>query len=472
MSVDKHFMDVFFNPDSVAVVGASRNRGTANYWLVANLLNLKYPGKVYPVNPNADEILGLKCYPSVRDIAEKVDLAAISVPANATPAVVRDCVAKGVKGAVIIAGGFSETGANGRGLQDEVKKLIKDAGIRCIGPNSLSPVNSANNFIIGFGQAEKLPRGRLSFIFQSGLYQPRLNYLLNELHINLSKLIDLGNKMDVNEVDALEYLSQDDSTGVICMHLESIAGDGRRFFKILKEITPKKPVIILKSGRTPAGAKAASSHTGAMIKSSDTVFETAFRQAGALRVQGLDEFFDLAKIFEYYPPMTGNRIAIATFSGGEGVITTDFCYLNGLQLAQPSEASVKVLRSISPPWGIPPNPFDTGVANQFNTTDVISTYVDTLADDPNVDCMAIQVSGPQTLVTVDSTDRLTKWAERYKAAVKKGKRVVVWVIDPRYTVDMTATLEAARIPVYPSAERAVRALGALYRYGAEREGER
>jgi acyl-CoA synthetase (NDP forming) len=471
MNDNKHFLDLFFNPKSVAVVGASRNRGTANYWLVANLVNLKYPGKIYPVNPNATEILGLKCYPSIRDIDGDIDLVAISVPAQANLSIVKDCIAKGVKGIVITAGGFSETGTNGQSLQEEIRRLLKENGIRCIGPNSLSPVNSALNFIIGFGQSYKLPRGRLSFIFQSGLYQPRLDYLLNDMHINISKLIDLGNKMDINEVDVLEYLKDDPETEVIAMHMESIAGDARRFFDLLKEITPKKPVIVLKSGRTPAGAKAASSHTGAIIRASDVVFDTALKQAGAIRVQGLDEFFDLAKVFEYYQPMKGNRIAIASFSGGEGVITTDFCQTNGLVLAQPTEQSIQILQKVMPPWGIPVNPFDVGVANQFSSTDVVSVFVDTLADDPNVDCLAIQVGGPQTLITVSSEAQVIKWTEYYIKAMKKGKRLAIWPLDPRNVKDMTNILEAQRIPVYPSAERAIRALGALYRYEMIKERE-
>ena len=218
-SSGKHFLDLFFNPRSVAVVGASRNIMTANYYLTSNLVNLGYPGKIYPVNPNSTEILGLKSYPDLQSIEGEVDLAVISVPARKTPDIIRDCIAKGVKGIVITAGGFSETGSDGRVLQDEVKQLLDGSGIRVIGPNALSPLNSAINFIVGFGPVLKLNNGRLSFIFQSGLYQPRLNYLISEMHLNINKLVDLGNKMDINEVDTLEYFSQDESTGVIAIHL-------------------------------------------------------------------------------------------------------------------------------------------------------------------------------------------------------------------------------------------------------------
>jgi acyl-CoA synthetase (NDP forming) len=290
------------------------------------------------------------------------------------------------------------------------------------------------------------------------------------MHLNLNKLIDLGNKMDINEVDALEYFKQDPTTEVICIHMESIAGDGRRFFRLLKEITPQKPAIVLKSGRTPAGAKAASSHTGAIIKSTDIVFDTALRQAGAIRVQGLDEFFDLAKVFEYYPPLAGNRIAIASFSGGEGVITTDFCHFNGLTLAEPTSESVKKLHTIFPSWEIPANPFDTGVSSQFRPgIDVVSVFAETLADDPNVDCLAIQMGGPPQLAGMAPLERTEKLVTFYRDVVRRGKAIALWTTDPRSTKDMVDALEAARIPVYPSAERAVRALGALYRYNVVRE---
>ncbi|MDD5287849.1 MAG: CoA-binding protein [Dehalococcoidales bacterium] len=462
---ERHFLDSFFNPRSVAVVGASRNMMTANYYLTSNLLNLKYPGKIYPVNPNSTEILGLQAYPNLQSITGDVDLAVISVPALRTLDVVKDCITKKVKGVVIIAGGFSETGANGKGLQDEIKRLLKEAGVRVVGPNSLSPMNSALNFIIGFGPMRKLTKGRLSFIFQSGLYQPRLDYLISSMHLNINKLLDLGNKMDINEVDALEYFRDDDSTGVIALHLESIAGDGRRFFQLLKEITPKKPVIVLKSGRTEDGAKAASSHTGAIIKSGDTVVDVALRQAGAIRVQGLDEFFDLAKIFEYYPPLENNRIAIATFSGGEGVIATDFCQFNGLKLAEPTQVSYQKMRSIFPPWDIPVNPFDTGVSYQFNTGKYIeSVFMDVLASDPDVDCLAIQIGGPPNMSPGGTEERLKQFIDLCQDVIRRGKLVALWTFDPRYVTEMADMLEASRIPVYPSVERAVRALGALHRY--------
>jgi acyl-CoA synthetase (NDP forming) len=458
-----HFLDLFFHPRSVAVVGASRNPQTANYHLVSNLVNLKFLGKVYPVNPNAGEIMGLKAYPDVRSIEGDIDLAVISVPANLTLDIVRDCVAKKVKGITITAGGFSETGTAGRGIQDEILRLLRPSGIRAIGPNALSPVNARTGFIVGFMPIQKLPPGRVSFIFQSGLYEPRLQWLVSDYHLYLSKLVDLGNKMDVTEVDALEYLAQDTETGVIAIHTESIAGDARKFLQLLQKTTREKPVIILKSGRTPAGARAASSHTGAIIRASDAAFDAAMKQSGAIRVAGLDDFFDLAKVFEYLPLMKKNRIAVATLSGGEGVLTTDYCQLNGLALAEFTPETKQRLHAIFPPWDIPVNPLDTGVCSQFTAgIDVHIAFLQAMADDPNVDGIALSLPVSRLL----QAEELTKSTDEL---IKQGKVVVTWSIDPTEARGAIAHLEANRIPVYPSAERAIRALAALYRYHEMRE---
>jgi len=466
----KHFLDLFFYPKSVAVVGASRNERTNNYHLAGNLVKLGFPGRVYPVNPNATEILGLKAYPDVTSIEDDVDLAVISVPARSAPDVVRDCIAKKVKGITIVAGGFSETGPDGNRLQDEIRALLSENGIRAVGPNALSPVNSANSFIIGFtSTAARLPRGGLSIIFQSGFYQPRLNWLAFDVRLRLCKLLDLGNKMDINEVDALEYLAQDDDTRVIALHMESIAGDARRLMSLMRETTPHKPVIVLKSGRTTAGARAAQSHTGALMKSTDTIVDSALKQAGAIRAQGMDEFFDLSKAFEYLPPPRGNRVAISTFSGGEGVLTTDAVELNGLEVARPGEESRRKLSELFPPWEIPLNPFDAGVAGQFHSSvNVIEDFVEAGTADPNVDCLAVQVGGPPRSPGRPDTVSEETAMRAYHQALDSGKPVVAWTVDASTSSPFIQQLDRNGVPVFASAERAIRALGAVWRYWARR----
>jgi len=465
--IERHFLHSFFYPESVAVVGASSNQKTLNYNFIANLVNLKYRGKIYPVNPNAGEILGMKVYPSLKNIEGNVDLAVISVPVTKALDVLGDCVAKKVKSIVLIPGGFAEIGESGRRLQDEVLRLLRDNGIRAIGPNTLSPINADNNFTVSFRSIEKLPRGRISFIFQSGLYDPRINWLLSEFHMYLSKLVDLGNKMDVNEVDALEYLGQDPETEVIAMHLEGIAGDARELLRLLKRISREKPVIVLKSGRTEAGARAASSHTGSIIRASDAVFDAACKQAGVVRAQSLDEFFDLAKIFEYLYPMKGNRIHVSTGPGGEGVLTTDQCYYHGLAMAKLGEEAYGKLRAIFPPWEINTNPLDLGVCAQFNSgMDVGPVIMDAVAGDENVDCVALQ----------GRADRFKKPQDFFRVVsetVKRGKPVAIWMtVMPKGEDTIADQMEARRIPVYPSAERAIRALAALHRYYRLREAIR
>lgn len=465
--IKHHFLHSFFYPESVAIVGASSQSKTLNFSLLANLVNLKFQGKIYPVNPNAEEILGIKAYPDLKGIEGSIDLVVVSVPVGKALDVVRDCVAKKVKGVVLVPGGFAEIGESGRRLQDEASSLLRENGIRAIGPNTLSPINAANNFTVSFRAIEKLPRGKLSFIFQSGLYDPRINWLLSDFHIYLSKLIDLGNKMDVNEVDALEYLGQDPETGVIALHLESVAGDARAFLRLLKQISREKPVIVLKSGRTEAGAKAASSHTGAIIKASNAVFDAALKQAGVIRAQSLDDFFDLAKIFEYLYPLKGNRVHVSTLPGGEGVLTTDLCQFNGLAMAQLSTLTYNKLRSVFPPWEINANPLDTGVCSQFNTgTDVLSVVVGAVAGDQKVDCIALQAQ-------VERFIEPERFINLATGAIKRGKPVVIWMtVMPKGENTIVHQLEARRIPVFPSAERAIKALSALYRYHTMQEAIR
>jgi len=455
-----HFLDTFFYPESVAVIGAGRSPDTLNFNLVSNLVNLKFVGRIYPVNPNAEEILGLKAYPDLRSIEADIDLAVVAVPATKTLEAVRDCVAKKVKCLTLVPGGFSEIGEGGKKSQNEILALLREHKIRAIGPNTLSPINSRNNLVISFSRVEKLPQGKLSFIFQSGLYEPRLGWLLSDFHLRLSKLIDLGNKMDINEVDALEYLSRDPETGCIAMHLESIAGDPRDFIQLLKSTTKEKPVVVLKSGRTEEGARAASSHTGAIIRSSDAVVEAALRQSGAIRAQGLDDFFDLAKVFEYLPPLKKNRIAVATGSGGEGVIATDLCRLHGFTMAQLSTQTKTKLRSVFPPWDIGVNPLDVGVCSQFNWgTNIRSIFLEAIADDRDVDCLALSLDW-----LAGASINPDEFVGPFCELIRRGKPVVTWITDPGMGKELVEQLELSRIPVYTSAERAIRSLAALYRY--------
>jgi len=466
---ERNGLEILFDPKSIAVVGASRNPSTPNYNLLANLVKLKFPGRLYPVNPNVTEIDGMKAYPSLRNIEGEIDMVVSSVPAAATLDVIKDCVEKRVKVVVIVSGGFSEVGRDGRKVQGEIALLLKRAGIRAIGPNCLSPINTSNNLVIGFHPIEKLNKGSTSLILQSGFYEPRLEWIFGDFNLGISKLIDLGNKIDINEVDALEYLASDPTTKVIAIHLESIAGESKRFFDLLKETSKEKPIVVLKSGRTEAGAAAASSHTGAIVKGSSIVFDSALAQAGVVRAYTLEEFFDFAKVFEFLTPLQlpGNSIAIACLSGGEGAIVTDMCQERGFALAKVSSETYVKLQEVGPPWKIPPNPFDTGVSGQFHPMEVYQVFFESMTEDTNVDCIVAQLP---TFRRVPIPDNILRAFLEPIFRARSRKPVAIWLVEEtqRYRTPIQF-LEASRVPVYPTADRAIKALSALHRYTSMRK---
>jgi acyl-CoA synthetase (NDP forming) len=459
-SYDHHFLHKYFYPESVAIVGASRKALRPNYHLLGNLVKLGFKGKIYPVNPETTEILGVKSYPDLKSIEGPIDLAVVAVPYHLTPVLLRDCVEKGIKRVTIVAGGFSETGEEGKRVQREMAAFLKQSGVRAIGPNALSPINASTNFAISFFPIEKLKVGGLSLIFQSGLYEPRLDWLFSDFNLHLCKLIDLGNKMDINEVDALAYLSRDPQTKVIGIHMESMEGNGREFLKLIREVSRKKHVVVLKSGRTEAGAKAAASHTGVIVQGNDRIFDAALKQAGAIRAQTIEEFFDLTRALERFGNllMPGSRVAVATLPGGEAVVVTDLCQVEGLTLARLQDQTKNKLKPIFPPWEISVNPFDLGVALQFiDAGKVYSTLLDALVHDPSVDAVAMQV--PSLAFNIPPG-----FFQFFPESLKAQKPVALWVAGiPSGREKVLEWLEEQNIPVFPNPEKLIRALAALHR---------
>ena len=458
---DEHFLARFFEPESVAIVGASNNPTRANYHLVSNLLKLGFQGRIYPVHPSEKEIQGLKAYPAVKELPETVDLAVIGVSYAMTPAILKQCVDMGIKRVTLIAGGFSEAGDEGKKVQAEMARMVRENGIRATGPNALSPINVKAGFCISFHPMESIKAGGLSLIFQSGLYEPRSGWLLNDFNYHLNKLIDLGNKMDVNEVDALTYLVEDPETRVIGIHMESIGGDGREFLKLVHRASKQgKRVVVLKSGRSEAGAKAALSHTGALVQGNDRLFDGAMRQCGVLRAHSLEDFFDTTRALERFGPlsMKGNRVFLATFPGGEGVIVTDLLEQQGLRLADTSSATLDKLRAVFPAWDIPANPWDLGLTIQFHDPgSIYLTILDAMVADPNVDALAIQIH-PEFLMVPK------EFMGVFLRATEARKPIVLWLagMEPGRHENLM-WLEDKGVPVFPSPEKAVSALAALHR---------
>ena len=458
-AVSDHFLHKFFYPESVAVIGASSNVKRLGSNLFGNLVKLGYRGRMYPVNPKEKEIFGVKTYPNVRSIEEIVDLAVIGVSQAQTPAILRECIDKGIKQVVIVAGGFSEIGEKGKRMQREMLDLVRKSGVRAIGPNALSPINARTRLAISFQPLAEVREGGLSLIFQSGLYEPRIRWLFGECNLRLSKLIDLGNKMDVNEVDALSYLVFDPETRVIGIHMESIVGDPLEFRSLLKQAAALgKRVIVLKSGRTEEGAKAAASHTGAMVKGSDAILDVVLRQCGALRANTIEEFFDVARAIERFGDLSlkGNRIVVVALSGGEGVVMTDLVQQQGMQMAKVTAGSVEKMKSIFPPWEIGANPFDLGISMQFNDAiKVYDTLIPALSQDENVDALHVQMP--------DRAMGLPKEKFSVFGSVPALKKpLVLWSVSAKPgTHETLEWLEAQGIPVFTSPENGVRALAAL-----------
>jgi acetyltransferase len=455
-----HFLEKFLYPESVAIVGASRNPMRPNYNLVANLVRIGFQGKVYPVNPEADEIAGVKTYPDLESIEGPVDLAVIAVPYNLAPNLLQEALARGIKRVTVVAGGFSETGEEGRRVQRGMASLVRQNGARAIGPNALSPINARANFAVSFFPLQKLTAGGLSFIFQSGLYEPRLDWLFSDFNLHLCKLIDLGNKMDVSEVEVLSYLAQDPDTTVIAVHLESIEGTGREFFRLLREASRQKHVVVLKSGRTEAGAQMAASHTGVIVRGNDRVFDAALKQSGAIRAQNIEEFFDLARALERFGPygFTGTRLAVATLPGGEAVVVTDLCQRAGFSLPRLQEKTREKLKAVFPPWDLSGNPFDLGVSLQFHDPrKVYVTLLEAVAEDPDVDALAIQL--PPRIINAPRD-----FFQPFVQALKARKPIALWLPGfPSGRDESLRWLEGQHVPVFPSPEKALKALFALQR---------
>jgi len=473
MKEPDHFLEHFFNPEAVAIVGATNNAFKMNFRIMQNLVDVDFQGQIYPVNPGADEILGIRAFARLQDIPDKIDLVVSAVPASRTMDIVKDCDAIGARRLVVITGGFSEGGPEGQALHDRMASFAKEKGIRVLGPNTLSPVNTWNRLVISFNPIRKMRRGGLSFAFQSGFYEPKINWMLS--HMGINKMLDMGNKMDINEVDALEFFSRDEDTKVIAMHIESLKGNVNDFLSLLKSVSREKPTIILKSGRTPAGSKAAASHTGSLALENDLIFDGMIKQTCAIRAQNMDEFFDLAKSLEFLDLPKGKELAIITLSGGEGVMATDSCGMNGLELASLSLNTRQRLKEIFPPWEIPLNPFDAGVCMEFHMSDLISVFqtLTAIARDENVDCTIMQM--PSNIFAIfsehpNSRDIMETQREQFiqwLIGIKEyGKPFALWcsAMD-KEEMKLVEMLEAGSLPIFQSFERAVKTFSAMYRYG-------
>ncbi len=360
MSSGPRDLTAIVRPSTVAVIGASRDPSKVGYALFRNILEAGFTGAVHPVNPSARAISGVRAYPSIRDIPDPVDLAVVVTPARLVPGVLDECGEAGVRSVVVISGGFREVGGEGRQREEAVRERVRRWGFALIGPNCLGVINADPQVRLNATFAAQFPEaGNIGFVSQSGaLTAAALDYARSK-RIGFSKVVNLGNKADVNELELLEMLAADPATHVILLYLEELT-DGRRFIEAARTIgdqQPPKPVLVLKAGRTAAGAKAVSSHTGSLA-GSDELYQGLFAQAGVLRVESIEELFDAAAAFSRQPLPRGRRVAIVTNAGGPGILATDASIRQGLELTQLTEGTTRTLRAIVPAEASVANPVD------------------------------------------------------------------------------------------------------------------
>jgi len=366
-------LESMFYPKVVAVVGATPKEGKVGNILLKNLKG--FEGKVYAVNPKYKEVLGFECYPSVEDIPEQVDLVVIAVPANAVADVLESCGRKGVKNAVVITAGFKEAG--NYELERNIAEICRRYGINMVGPNCLGIINTSNGLNATFSGVMP-PKGNMAFLSQSGAFILAVLDWAKANNVGFSKIVSLGNKAVLDEADFMSYLKEDDETEVILLYLEGVS-DGRKFMEVAKEVAKVKPIVAVKSGKTEAGAKAASSHTGSLA-GSFVAYRTAFRQCGVVEAESVEDLFDFSLILTRIRGMEGG-MAIVTNSGGPGVIASDAVEMMGLKLAKFERETIDELRKILPPMANVYNPVDVlGDAD----ADRFGRALEIVAKDPNV----------------------------------------------------------------------------------------
>lgn len=445
-------IDFFFNPKSIAVIGASPNPDKPSYVILESLKSIDFPGKIYPVNPKYTSINNLRCYSSVEGIGSSVDLAVIAVPASLVMDTLKDAANKKVKGAIIISAGFGETGSDGKGLEDEIKAMAHREGIRVLGPNCLGIYDTISKVDTFFVPSERMGRpikGGLSILSQSGSFAALIMDEMAAEGIGVSRVVSYGNRLDIGESDCLEFLADDKHTKAVAIYMESV-DDGRRFVEAASRCAKKKPVIALKVGKREAGISAAKSHTGAMTGRYE-IYRAAFRKAGIIEVDGYEGLKDTCRALNIFKPVKGRKVLIITDGGGIGVRLADACEERGLNVAALPEGLQKKLSAKFPAFYGINNPLDlTGSA----TDDEYVMALDVgLKDSYDIAIVTLLWGPPQI------TEGLVY---KLKAAIKRhDKPVIVCSPGGTFTKRMNRAFEDNGIPVFTTPESAARAAAVL-----------
>jgi len=452
------YLDLFFNAESVAVVGASATPGKIGNAILDSLVNHQYKGRVYPINPQRKEIFGLSTYPSLKDVPGAIDLVVVAIPLSAVPQVIRECAEKNVHNMVIVSGGGKELGSAGKALEAEISRLAQEANLRIVGPNCIGVFNGKTRLDTFFQVHERMTRpreGSIAVLTQSGTVGVAL--LEHVAALGLSKFVSYGNRLDVDEADLIAYLGEDPATKVIVCYIEGL-NDGRKFLNAARKVALRKPIVVFKAGRTPAAAKASVSHTG-FFGGTYGPWKGAFAQAGVISVDSMEELFATVKGLSMQPPAQGNRIAMISNGAGPMVQVMDLLDRYELQIANLADETLEGMRHEYPSYFVVQNPVDvtgSGTAHDYEVG------INALLADLNVDIVMPWFVFQDPALGEEIVEILNDLSGKY------GKPIVCGAMGGNYTQRMSSRIEAMGLPVFHSVQEWVAAGAGLCRGARQR----
>ncbi len=439
--------DLFY-PKSVAVIGASGTPGKLGWNVFTNLVSHNFKGLLYPINPKADEIHGIKAYPRISDVKAPVDVAIILVSAGMTTDVVEECCKCGVRYIVVESAGFAELGADGKKIELQMKKIADKYGVRLLGPNCSGIINTHCSMVQSIGIVDALSMGNIGLISQAGVCAAGMLWGLRHI-MDFGIIATIGNKLDINETDILETVSTDENINVICMYLESVKG-GRRFIDVAKRVTMEKPIVVLKSGRTEAGKKAVASHT-ASLAGNDQIFSAAFRQSGIIRARDYEHMFNLARAISKQPFPKKDGVFIITYAGSLGVIAADAITDNGMRLSDLEPHLKERLKNLLPDYVCGMNPVDYTFSQDAET---VKRTIEIGVDSDDVG----------SFMVVLQAEILETYVDTLKSIDYKGKPIFACVAGKEFALQDVIKMEKAGIPVFSTPEQVADALAIMYRH--------
>ena len=444
-------IDFFFKPESIALIGASPNPEKLSYTILESLMKMGFKGKIYPVNPGYQEIRGLKCYPAPGKIKDRIDIAIFAVPASTVLEILNGPV-ENIKGAIIVSSGFREVGPKGREMEARLKEVLEEKGIRAMGPNCLGiydTISNVDTFFISSDKVERPPRDGVSVLTQSGSFAAMIMDEMASEGAGVARVVSYGNKVDIDEADCLEFLAGDEATKAVALYIESV-GNGRKFLAAASGCVKRKPVVALKVGKRETGAKAASSHTGA-VSGRYEAYEAAFRKAGIIEAASYEELKDACKVLNRYRLAGGKRVLIITDGGGIGISIADACEEAGLRVPEISSEAVRKLKEKLPAFASVRNPVDlTGSVRDEH-------YIDALQEafGEGYDLAIVSLLWGPPLLTPDIAKKLRDFADTCR------KPILICSPGGKFSREAASLFTEVGIPVFFTPDSAVRAAAVL-----------